>query len=179
MRLNRLWLRSVPGQLTLLGVTYVGAVVLAVAALCLRSLLFEPYIRETYQTAERLGPLVRAVARGDATREQLQQLDRENAGLLYDAWLSDAELDPQGRLARRLFADHGPSIMERLRRTLVVGNAAQRARALQMLGFLAEPSLRPEALELVRYARQKAERRGETELERQAAALLARWERDQ
>src|SRR5262249_4883836 len=115
------------------------------------------------------------VANGKATPEQLQQLAKENADLLYDVWQSDANLDPHGRLASRLLADHGPSIMTRLRRSLVVGNAAQKQRALQLLKSI-EPNVGPEALTLLRYTLRRAAQRGERDLERLAADLLAKWE---
>ena len=46
--LNRDFVRSIRGQLTLLGLTYIGAVGLAVVALFFRSSFFEYQVRERY-----------------------------------------------------------------------------------------------------------------------------------
>jgi hypothetical protein len=165
MKISRLWLRSARGQLTLLGIAYLGAVVLAVVALCLRSVLFERLVGESYRKPpDRLAVLLRTVAAEDATPEQLQQLKEEDPGLLYEAWLGDAGLDPQGRLARRLLSLHGEGMLERVRRTLALGTVAQRTRAVDLLAFAQRDELRPEVVRLCHHELRRAQRRGEDDL---------------
>jgi hypothetical protein len=176
VKITRLWLRSVPGQLALLGGAYLGAVVLAVVALCLRGVFFERFIGETYRAApEDLTAALRAAAAGEATPEQLRRLE-EDPNLLYDVWMANADLDPQGRLARRLLARHGRLTLERVRRTLALGTAAQRGRALDLLALADEAELRPEVVQLCRYELRRARRRGEEGLAGRAVGLLARAE---
>jgi hypothetical protein len=179
VKITRLWLRSVRGQLTLLGGAYLGAVALAVTALCLRSAVFERLVGETYRaTPPRLAAVLRAVAAGEAGDEQLQALEGEEPDLLYEAWMADAGLDPRGRLARRLLSLHGPPMLERARRTLGVGTPAQRGRALELLAWAGQAELRPEVVRLARYALERARRRGEDDLARRATELLARAKAD-
>jgi hypothetical protein len=173
MRITRTLLRSAPGQLGLLGVLYAGAVVLGVAAWCLRPVLFEPYIRERFPPlSEAQAALARELAGGAAN------VSASDVSGLYGAWIDDPALDPHGRLAAALLAGHGGQVLESVRRTVVVGDAAQRARAVALLGSIRADDLKPRAAALCRFAQVKAERRGETELAAQAAAALARLEAD-
>jgi hypothetical protein len=175
VKITRRWLRSAQGQLALLGGAYLGAVALAVVALGLRSAFFERNVGEAYRPApEPLMTLLKATAAGKATPEQLRSLEEAKANLVYDAWMSEADLDPQGRLARRLLSWHGRLMLERVRRTLALGTAAQRARALDLLGWAGEAELRPEVVRLCRYELRRARRRGEEDLAGRAADLLAR-----
>jgi hypothetical protein len=156
-----------------MGAAFLGAVVLAVVALCLRSVLFERALGETYRTpSEALAALLRAVAAGTATPEQLRQLEEEKAELLYEAWMGDPALDPQGRLARQLLARRGAAMMERARRTLALGTVGQRERAVELLGFVPEGDLRSEAVDLCRRELRLATRRGEHELAARARRVL-------
>ena len=58
---DRLAIRSAKAQLAVLGVMYAGAVVLAVAALTVRSAFFERFVREKL---EPISEATRALARG-------------------------------------------------------------------------------------------------------------------
>jgi hypothetical protein len=175
MKINPLWLRSVRGQLTLLGLAYAGAVALAIAALCTRSIFFERFIGESYKTAsEELAVLLQAAAEGNADQHQLARLKDANPDVLYEAWMGDDRLDRDGKLARYLFSVHGEVILDRARRTLALGTVAQRLRALDLLGWVELVELRPEAARLCRFALERARRRDEAELADRAGRLLTR-----
>ena len=168
-------LQTVRGQMTLFGVTFVGAIGLAVLALLLRDRLFEVYVRESYPpvssgdrervkelASEKLEP-----TRCDELLSELRGTDlRERT---YGAWIDDPELDPANRLGQRFASAQLDWVLDRLQRTLVAGNPAQRARAVEWLKIMAD---RPEALELIRYARTRAVRRHERDLLRQAQTAL-------
>jgi hypothetical protein len=174
MRVSTTFLRSAPGQLTLLAILYGGAVLLAVAALCLRSVAFEPFIRERVPPLpERLAELARTVAEAPGGKE-LPPLSGEDVDLLVGAWIDEPDLDPQGHLAEDLLARRGAAVLEHVRRTLVVGDPPQRARAVALLGRVTTEELKPQALALCRYARRRAEARGDSDLAAQASATLAR-----
>jgi hypothetical protein len=176
MKLSRVYLRSIRGQLTLLGVTYLGAVALAVVALCLRNWFFESTVREKYAPVpQSLQSLARDVAEGKGGKEQLEKLSLPEVDLLYGYWIDQPELDAEGRLIQCLLSSHGPLILSRVRRTLVCGNPQQRARAADILSLPPE-ALRPEAIRLLQFARVRAQRRGEQTLARQASAVLDQLE---
>jgi len=189
----RAFLRSVPGQLSLFGITFLGAVVLAVVGLFFRDSFFERHSHEHYKPlSSATEKVAKELLRNDLTAEQekkaLEQLgempsEREQQlDELYGTWIEDRlqepgqRLDPNNRLARRLMRLCGSEMLQRVGRTLVVGNAAQRSRALQMLELADSEALRPGSIELARYARTRAERRGDVDLAHQAADLLRRFE---
>lgn len=181
MRLNRVWLRSIEGQLGLFAATFAGAVVLAVAAIALRGRLFEPYFHEKYPAlTERQGERARELAGEKIPRgrrlELVESLTESPTAFeaTYGAAIRDADIDPQGRLMAALMEELPDRVLARLRKTLLVGNADQRRRALGYLGRIVPQNRRNEAAELVRAARTRAARRGESELVEEADAALAR-----
>jgi hypothetical protein len=167
MKLSPSYLRSVQGQMSLFGVVFVGGVVLAVAAVCLRDRLFAPFVREKYPP---LDDELAARAREEAPAD-LDRLGPGELEQLYGAWIEIPDLDADGRLARRLAEAQGRWLLPRLRRTLVVGNAAQRGRALDWL-LLVPLERSAEAVELARAARARAARRKEEELLHRADVVL-------
>jgi hypothetical protein len=177
-RLTRAYLRSVHGQLALLGATFVAAAVLAVTAILLRDWFFERYVKEKYPS---VGDLTRELAEGAAAGRldaeddsKLATMAAGSQGLdeLYGLWIEEGDLDPAGRLARRLLELNGAGMLSRVRRTLAAGDPRQRARALDLLTLVSADGNRPEALELARYARRRASDRKETDLVRRADAVL-------
>ena len=188
----RMWqrLRSVRGQLILLGVTFAGAVVVAGIVLGLRGAVFEHYVREKYQPDDEARDTARVLADPASTPEQVaavgKKLDekiqpggqppRQNFGVLdrlYGVWVLDEVPDPDGNLARRLTQLQPDWVFRRLRVTLVAGSPAQQARALVWLRHVAGGDHAERVEELAAYALRKAERRGDVELKGQAAAVLA------
>jgi hypothetical protein len=202
MRLNGPYIRSLRGQLSLLAAVYLGAVVLAIAAGCGRTWLFEPYIHERFppvpnrlagpvrdlaegkSAPEQLEEVIAAVARQEAASEDAkvrrQQKEESSRARLLDAvygtWIEDAASDPHGRLAAFLLSEPSGSIIERIRQTLVLGDERQRSRAMHLLRFASTAAVKPEAMALCAYARQRAQRRREPELVRQADAVLQHLE---
>jgi hypothetical protein len=195
LKVNRVALRSIHGQLILLGGTFLGAIVLAVAALCLRSVLFEPYIREKFPPLpESLETILDDVAKGrrdsdalataiEARVKRLSDPERPRAPdeasargqvltEVYGAWIDAPDFDPAGRLARPFFSEYGRFIIERVRQTQVVGNERQRLRALDLLRYAPFAEVRAEARQLCDYARQRAQRRNEAALGQHAQEVL-------
>ncbi len=191
MRARRLWLRSVPGQLALFGATFVGAVVLAVAIVCLRGPLFERYARETYPPAgawaqeaarglsvpetalERLEDLRTAtterVRTARETRKQAQDLEE-----LYGLWVLNPDIDTDGLLTVRMTQFVPDWVLDRLQRTLAAGTPEQRTRALHWLKQIAH--LEPTADRvrvLATQARRRAADRGEEPIRSLAESVLA------
>lgn len=170
----KIFLRSVRGQFTLLGITYAGALVLAIGAVCTRSLLFERFVREKHPP---LPSALRSVAEdfssGRTHGKRFESLSSAELDALYGAWISEFVADPHARLAMALWKHHGEETMNRLRGTLVAGNRKQQMRALDLLAFQARGELRPVVAELSRYALDRARRRGDDELRFKAAGILA------
>jgi hypothetical protein len=205
----RRFLRSVQGQLTLLGVTFVGAVGLAILTIALRPVLFESYIREKYPAADvSVIQLARAIIAGQAgDREVLALIDdfaeqlasqeqakgagplkgskkeriernrpkatAEVASTLYGYWMQHGEDDPGDALLRSLLRTARPETLYCLKRTLAVGDAEQRSRAVHAASVAAaiDPG---EVRGLLEYARDRAARRGEASLAEQAQEVLDR-----
>jgi hypothetical protein len=173
---NRDSIRSIWGQLALLGVTYAGAVALAVLALCLRGSFFEYHVRERYPEASpRIRAMIEQAARASedaGTREPLTGEERE---VVYGAWISDPAVDPMGHAALRLLWTDPDEMISRLRITFVVGNLAQRMRALDLLAYGKHDS-REKAIALCRFLAERAQRRSEWALADKANHVLGRLE---
>lgn len=168
-------MRTARGQLKLLGITFLGAIGLAILALCLRGVFFERFVREKYPPLadadrERCGEL----AAEHVAPRRLEELVRDLRGrdAVYGAWVQEPELDPANRMARRLAEAQSDWLLDRLKRTLVAGSPAQRARATQWLSLFPE-ACRDRVRELARFARARAGRRHETDLAQEADAVLA------
>jgi len=172
------WLRSVVGQVTLLAGALAGAVVLAVVAVLLRALVFEPtvYQRLPEVSAEVADAVVAFARDPSATKPAIRDDEREQ---VYAVWLvgdlPEAQLD---RVARYLAS---PAVAVQtlgwVQRTLATGNPAQRQRALNLLGYLAEADDHAQtALALIQREHERAKRRGESELVEVARTILQRFE---
>jgi hypothetical protein len=165
---SRAYLRSAPGQLALLAVAFAGAVVLAVAALVLRERFFEPFVREKYPPLEgRLRDVAGLLAGKEIADQQRSELEKEvretprGVDAVYGGLIEDSDLDLDHRLERWLLRTGRADLLGRLRRTLAAGNERQRAGALRLLEWVAGEG-DDEAIALVRQARERARRRGET-----------------
>jgi hypothetical protein len=190
MKLTRQFIRSVQGQLSLLAATYAGAILLALGAWIFRSILFEPYIREKFPPLKAdLAVALLQVADGQAdpgtlakTIDELAEKETRAGDIdsardklwaeIYGEWINRDDLDPANRLAGVFLSEQNCLIFERLRRTLVAGNEQQRGRALYLLGLTATDEDRALARQLCAYARERALRRNEPELVRQAEQVL-------
>jgi hypothetical protein len=189
IRTWRTWLRSVEGQCALLAGTFAGAVILAIVPLILRERLFERYAYEKYPPLEgwaekAVGVLTSPLRRradlerlGEEMQERIDKADpRQRYDVLeriYGAWIADPSLDPDGLLPRRLTRMQPDWVFARLRQTLAAGRPDQRARAVEWLRLIVtDPRLSEQSLALLRYARRRAENRGEEDLRRQAVAVL-------
>jgi hypothetical protein len=174
------WLRSVVGQVTLLAGALAGAVVLAVVAVLLRALVFEPtvYHRLPEVSAEVADAVVAFARDPSATKPAIRDDEREQ---VYAVWLvgdlPEAQLD---RVARYLAS---PAVAVQtlgwVQRTLATGNPAQRQRALILLGYFADvdPDDHAQtALALIQREHERAKRRGESELVEVARTILQRFE---
>jgi hypothetical protein len=173
---DRDFLRSIRGQLGLLGLAYAGAVALAVVALCLRAWFFESYARERYPEASAsLRAMIERAARGAPDRGTAEPLSPQEFDAVYGAWIGDPALDPEGHAARRLLWSNREPLLRRLRITAAAGNLSQRSRALDLLRS-AEGSLPDEARALCRFLAERARRRGESVLVETAESVLSRPE---
>jgi hypothetical protein len=169
---NRDFIRSIRGQLSLLGLTYTGAVALAVLALCFRSRFFEYHARESYpEPSARIVEMIEQAARAPVLAQASERHSEEERAAVYGAWMSDRAVDPTGQAALRLFWTNPDDTIRRLRITFVTGNLAQRMRALELLRF-AKREVHDEAIALGRYLAERARRRGEWALAEKADGVL-------
>jgi hypothetical protein len=174
--------RSVPVQLGLLGVTFVGALGLALLTLCLRSIFFERYVRETYPPlTESAEALMTRLEHPPAEPEPPKPKEKSPEPIpieepatnrrfaadwdsLYSLWMNPpAEPLDEGRL-RKLLWSKPEATLPRVRTTSVVGNVAQRTRALELLSSIPDSPVRDDAVALSWFVRERARRRGERSL---------------
>jgi hypothetical protein len=208
----RWFIKSAQGQLTLLGLTFVGAIGLAVVTVALRSVLFEPYIREAYppldksarQLAEQIadglaGPKEWEALVADWTEQMtVQELEKmigperadapglwdrlleknrkkaaaQAVSTFYGYWMLHPDEDPNDRLLVCLLQSRQDETLTCLKKTLTVGDLAQRQRALHGATVAAQQTP-AEAVPLLRFAHDRALRRGEMALAEQAQAALS------
>ncbi|MBI4747633.1 MAG: hypothetical protein HY774_04050 [Acidobacteria bacterium] len=162
-------LRSLTGQLLLIGGLFAGSVVLA-AGIATQRTFFEKYRSETYQALPaNLKPLVDSAVDGDFSVSeitQFQHLPQPDRLRLYDDWMLAANpSDLAPRLLTRLDA---PLYLTRAERTLVCGNPDQQRRAV----FFLEQSNHSEAIPILQKALNWAEQRHDTALVEQIQQAL-------
>src|SRR5580693_2982768 len=119
--MNRSWqrLRTVPGQIALLGLVFFSASILGIFIICLRTSVFERYSRETYLPLEGYAEEAsRILADSKSTDEQVAEVDKQLAQRMsavtsnpqqsnvqfkdleriYGAWIQDDSSDSSGYL---------------------------------------------------------------------------------
>ncbi|PQO27242.1 hypothetical protein [Blastopirellula marina] len=174
MKINKPALRSAQFQVSLMAGAIIGAVVLAIAAILVREIFFEKYVREPFvpvhpSVSQRAEALLITPLPAATTPLTADEVDG-----LYTIWIQNQEFDPQGELAAQLFVVDSEHTFERCCRTLVIGNYEQRSRALRLLSYANLTEHPVEVRRLVTYARQKSARRSENDLVTKADELLAR-----
>lgn len=162
-------LRSLTGQLFLIGGLFAGSVVLA-AGIATQRKFFEKYRSETYQTLPaNLKPLADSAVDGDFSAPeiiQFQHLPQPDRLRLYDEWMTAT--NPSHLVPRLLTRLDAPLYLMRAERTLVCGNPDQQRRAV----FFLEQSTHPEAIPILQKALSWAEQRHDRALvERIQSAL--------
>lgn len=171
--MNKQELRTLKGQLMLLGAMLAGSVLLAGAIATQRG-FFEKLIEEKYTALpETLKPLADAAAEGKLDREAFNKLSQAERLILYDDWMARAN-EPPARTPSELVAADAPLYLARAERTLISGREDQKMRALKFLE-LAEAK---DAIPLLRKARQWSIRRRTAGLTAKITETLERLERN-
>ena len=83
---------------------------------------------------------------------------------LYGLWMNPPSEVPDAERLRKLLWSRPEATLERIRTTSVVGNLAQRTKALELLSSVPASPVRDDAVELSRFVRERARRRGERSL---------------
>lgn len=168
-------LKTAEGQLLLLATTFLGALVMAVGTLCLRSVLFEPYIRHRVEELnDNLKERGEKVASDEQPAESLKKLTVTQVAGLYGELINGTLDDDENLLADSLFKFHSPVLMDKLQITAAVGNHTQRLKAVELLKISGKDN-RPRAAELCRHHFDRARRTGNTELREHAEAVLRQF----
>ena len=149
-------LRSLTGQLFLIGSLFAGSVVLA-AGIATQRKFFEKYRSETYQALPaNLKPLADSAADGNFSTSEIshfQRLPQPDRLRLYDDWM--VATNPSDLVPHLLTRLDAPLYLTRAERTLVCGNPDQQRRAV----FFLEQSTHPEAIPILQKALSWAEQR--------------------
>lgn len=171
--MNKQDLRTLKGQLLLLGAMLVGSVLLAIVIATQRG-FFEKFIEEKYLALpEELKPMADAAAQGRIDREAFNKLSQAERLILYDDWMARPG-EPPGRTPSELVAADAPLYLRRAERTLINGRDDQKMRALKFM----ELAGAKEALPLLRKARQWSLKRRTHDLTAKITETLERLERN-
>lgn len=168
-------LKTAEGQLLLLAATFLGALILAAGTLCLRSVLFEPYIRHrVVELDDDLKQRGADVASGKQPADSLEKLSVTQVAGLYGGLINGVVDDPKNLLAASLFKFHSRVLMDKLQITVAVGNHNQRRRAVELLKISGTDN-RSRAAELCRHIVDRARRTGDTELRQLSESVLRQF----
>ncbi len=180
MTRSHAWLafcRTPRGQLSVIGAIYLGALIISGVVLALRPRLNET-VRERFPAkldeldVAALHQETLDIAEGRAAPKTLGQRNTQELHIIYGSMLNDDSIGMKNPLSRALWAEYGPEMITRVRKTLAVGSLAQRLRALEFLGIMSEPNLVDEAIELCQFAAQRSRRCGESEIVARAESLV-------
>jgi hypothetical protein len=174
--------RTTRGQVTLIGVLYGGALLLALGALSLRSTWFAGAVRERFPDAEKTPEvataqeLARGIAAGRKHPDELKELSDDALLSVYGVLLDEPDADSEGRLLAAFREEQPEALLARVRRTLAAGNRIQRLRALEFLGTISSLKFVSEGQTLCRFSLERARRRGETDVADAAARALQQFD---
>jgi hypothetical protein len=130
--MNKQELRTLKGQLLLLGAMFAGSIVLA-ALIATQRGFFEKFMEEKYGALPAsLKPMADAAAEGKLDGEAFNKLSQAERLLLYDDWMTRPG-PPPTRTPRALVAADAALYLARSERTLVGGREDQKARALKFM----------------------------------------------
>ena len=171
--MNKEELRTLKGQLLLLGAMFAGSVVLA-AVMAWQRPFFEKFIAEKYGV---LPAAMKTLADGAADSgkidvEAFSKLTPEERLLLYDDWMTRPDPPPQRTPAALVAAD--PVLyLARAERSLVGGSDDQKTRALKFLELAGSR----DAVPLLQKARRWSIKRRTLDLTAKIEQVLERLER--
>ena len=171
--MNKQDMRTLKGQLLLLGVMLAGSVVLAVVIATQRG-FFEKFIEEKYVALPAtLKPFADAAAEGKLDREAFNKLSPAERLILYDDWMA-RPTEPPARTPFELVAADANLYLARAERTLISGRDDQKIRALKFLELAGTRA----AVPILRKARQWSMKRRTIELTAKITETLERLERN-
>ncbi len=171
--MNRQEIRTLKGQLLLLGAMFAGSVVLAVVLATQRP-FFEKFIAEKYGV---LPDNIKTVADGVALSGKIEaeafgKLTEEERLLLYDDWMTRPDPPPTRTPAALVAAD--PKLyLSRAERSLVGGSDNQKTRALKFFELAGSK----DAIPLLQKARQWSIKRRTLDLTAQITDVLEHLKR--
>lgn len=159
-------MRSPRGQFTLLAAAYAGAMLLAVVALGMRSLVFERwFLREKFpRPTQKLHESLAQASGNPREIERAADLPADDFHIAYGLWINGELDDPRFELARAWSRKRPKDLFTRVRGTCLVGSPKQRRRALDALRLIDDETLSLEKSRLIRYLDSRARVRGDLEL---------------
>ena len=171
--MNKQELRTLKGQLLLLGAMFAGSVVLAVFIATQRQ-FFEKFIEEKYGVLPaNMKALADGAAEGKLDREAFNKLTQSERLLLYEDWMTRTE-PPPSRTPEALVAADSQLYLARAERTLAGGREDQKLRALKFLELAASK----DAVPILQKARQWSIKRHTVELTAKITETLRSLERN-
>lgn len=171
--MNKQELRTLKGQLLLLGAMLAASILLAIFIAMQRG-FFEKFVEEKYAALPaNMKPLADAAAEGKIDREAFDKLSQAERLLLYDDWMTRPE-QSSSRTPSALVAADSALYLSRAERTIVGGREDQKLRALKFIELAGSKM----ALPLLQKARQWSINRRTTQLTTKITETLERLERN-
>jgi hypothetical protein len=171
--MNKQELRTLKGQLLLLGAMLAASVVLAIFIAMQRG-FFEKFIEEKYGVLPAsMKSLADAAAEGKIDKEAFDKLSQAERLLLYDDWMARPDSPPE-RTPEVLVASDAALYLARAERTIVGGSEHQKLRALKFI----ELAGARQAIPLLQKARQWSIKRATTQLTAKITETLRSLERN-
>lgn len=158
-------MRTMGGQLTMIGLSYLGALVMAVAAHFVRPLIFDPYIRQRMpEVNEKFIARLQEMADGKISPDTIQEYTPGQVHMAF-AILIDGHIEDRKKIVSRQLAEYqSQTVIVRLQITAATGSEPQQQNAVFMLEAGAEHLPPNEAVKICRYIREQARRRGRSSL---------------
>lgn len=130
--MNKRELRTLKGQLLLLGAMFAGSIALAIFVATQRG-FFEKFIEEKYGVLPAtMKTLADTAAEGKIDEEAFKKLSQAERLLLYDDWMARPDTPP-ARTPEVLVAADSALYLARAERTLIGGREDQKLRALKFI----------------------------------------------
>jgi hypothetical protein len=171
--MNKQELRTLKGQLLLLGAMFAASILLAIFIATERA-FFEKFIEEKYaDLPANMKPLADAAAEGKIDREAFDKLSQAERLFLYDDWMTRPD-QTSSQTPSALVAADSALYLSRAERTIVGGREDQKLRALKFIELAGSKM----AIPLLQKARQWSINRRTSALTAKITETLKRLERN-
>ena len=166
-------MRTIEGQFGMMGGAILGAVAMAIAALCLRTILFDPYIRQRNpEPTPAFVKTMQEIADGARSAESIDEFSSEQVAVAYGILIDHRIQDSKKVVTRRITHFQSPVVVDRLKITAATGSDVQRLAAISVIAEFSAP-VPPDAVTILNYIRERGRRTKNNELFQAVEAVFS------